>query len=72
MNTENKALEQLTAVVKDYEEGFITLNGFNYRVDCIIGDVFFESGYEDLYERFALLKEYFSPYWPREGWVVPQ
>ena len=72
MNTENKALEQLTAVAKDYEEDFITLNEFNYRVDCIIGDVLLESGYEELYERFALLKEYFSPYWPREGWVVPQ
>ena len=72
MNTENKALEQLTAVAKGCEEDFITLNEFNYMVDCIIGDVLLESGYEDLYERFALLKEYFSPYWLREGWVVPQ
>lgn len=72
MNIENKALEQLTAVAKDYVEGFITLNEFNYMIDCIIGDVLLESGYEELYERFALLKEYFSPYWLREDWVIPQ
>jgi hypothetical protein len=72
MNTENKALEQLTSVAQDYGGGFITLNEFNYVIDCIIGDVLLESGYEELYERFAVLKEYFSPYWPREGWVVPQ
>ena len=72
MNTENKALKQLTSVAQDYEGGFITLNELNYEIDCIIGDVLLESGYEELYERFALLKEYFSPYWPREGWVVPQ
>ena len=44
MNTENKALEQLTAVGKDYVEGLISLNEFNYMIDCIIGDVLVESG----------------------------
>ena len=58
MNTENKALEELTAVAKDYVEGFITLNEFNYMIDCIIGDVLLESGYEELYERFTILKEH--------------
>lgn len=72
MNTENKALEQLASVAQDYRGGFITLNEFNYVIDCIIGDVLLESGYEELYERFGILKEYFSPYWLREGWVVPQ
>ena len=72
MNTENKALEQLTSVAQDYRGGFITLNEFNYVIDCIVGDVLLESGYKDLYERFALLKEHFSPYWYREGWVIPQ
>ena len=72
MNTENKALEQLTTVAKNYVEGFITLNEFNRMIDYIIGDVLLESGYKDLYERFALLKEKFSPYWYRKGWVVPQ
>ena len=58
MSIENKALEELTAVAKDYVEGFITLNEFNYMIDCIIGDVLLESGYEELYERFVLLKEH--------------
>ena len=69
MNTENKALKQLTSVAKNYVEGFITLNEFNRMIDYIIGDVLLESGYEELYERFALLKEHFSPYWCRKGWV---
>lgn len=69
MNTENKALEQLTAVAKDYVEGFITLNEFNRMIDYIIGDVLLESGHKELYERFALLKERFSPYWHRKRWV---
>ena len=72
MNTENKALEQLTAVAKDYVEGFITLNEFNRMIDYIIGDVLLESGYEKLYERFTLLKEHFSPYWCRKRWVISQ
>lgn len=72
MNTESKALEQLTVVAKNYVEGFITLNEFNRMIDYVIGDVLLESGYEELYERFALLKENFSPYWRREGWVIPQ
>ena len=49
MNTENKALEQLTAIAKDYVEGFITLNEFSRKSDYIIGDVLLESGYEELY-----------------------
>lgn len=69
MNTENKALEQLTSVAKDYVEGFITLNEFNRMIDYIIGDVLLESGYEELYERFALLKQHYSPYWCRKRWV---
>lgn len=69
MNTENKALEQLTSVAEDYVEGFITLNEFNRMIDYIIGDVLLESGYEELYEQFALLKQHYSPYWCRKRWV---
>lgn len=68
MNTENKALEQLTAVAKDYVEGSITLNEFNRMIDYIISDVLLESGYEELYGRFAWLKEHLSPYWRRKRW----
>ena len=69
MNTENKALEQLTTVAQDYNRGLITLNEFNRMIDYIIGDVLLESGYEELYERFALLKERLSPYWRRKRWA---
>lgn len=72
LDREQGALEQVTNIGKDYQEELITMDEYNYVIDCILLDVLYESGYEELASKCMTIKEFRSPYWPRSGWMVPQ
>ena len=72
LDREQGALEQVANISKDYQEELITMDEYNYVIDCILLDVLYESGYEELASKCMTIKEFRSPYWPRSGWMVPQ
>ena len=72
LDREQGALEQVANIGKDYQEELITMDEYNYAIDCILLDVLYESGYEELANKCMTIKEFRSPYWPRGGWMVPQ
>lgn len=72
IDREQIALEQIADIGKAYTEELITTGEYNYVIDCILLDVLYESGYEELANKCMTIKEFRSPYWPRSGWVTPQ
>ena len=72
IDREQDALEQIASIGEDCKRGLITTNEYNYVIDCILLDVLYESGYEELASKCMIIKESHSPYWPKSGWVVPQ
>ena len=72
LDREQGALEQVANIGKDYQEELITMDEYNYVIDCILLDVLYESGYEELANKYMTIKEFRSPYWPKSGWMVPQ
>ena len=72
LDREQDALEQIASIDEDYKRGLITINEYNYLIDCILLDVLYESGYKKLASKCMTIKEFRSPYWPKSGWVTPQ
>ena len=72
IDREQNALGQIASIGEDYKNELITTDEYNYVVDCILLDVLYESGYEELASKCMTIKEFRSPYWLRSGWVVPQ
>ena len=72
IDREQIALEQVADIGEAYTEELITTDEYNYVIDCILLDVLYESGYEELASKCMTIKEFRSPYWPRSGWMVPQ
>ena len=72
IDREQDALEQIASIGEDCKRELITIDEYNYIIDCILLDVLYESGYEKLASKCMTIKESHSPYWPESGWVVPQ
>lgn len=70
IDREQDALERIASIGEDYKRGLITTNEYDYLIDCILLDVLYESGYEELVSKCVIIKESNSPYcyWPKSGW----